>query len=913
MEDIIDIVVTETTNLIEITSQASDEVVDVSIVDNREDVTLNVTPTVVEININSLDGEFLIGTGTTNYVPKFTSSATIGNSNIQDSGTLITLGSNSYVNGSLGIGSSSLTGISLNIAKNLTGATASTQVFAQPVIQSDVTGTAVIYNAFPSTQSTAFTLTNLYYYQANQSTIGAGSGVTTQIGFRVASSLTGATNNFAFRSELAAATNTWNLYMNGTANNYLAGALGIGATSLTGFSLKVSKNITGATTAYGIYHNAFVQSDVTGTVYSNYSLSQTAAAAFTLGTYVHYMAEQGTIGAGSAITNQYGFFAQSNLTGATNDYGFYGNLASATNVWNLYMAGTANNYLAGSLGIGATFLTGWNLRMQKAITGTTQSFGMEIGSTINSDVTTQAVIYGTAITTQAATFTLSALYHYIANATTFGAGSTVTNQFGFYVQNTLIGATNNYGFYGNIPSGTNRWNLYMGGTANNYLAGSLGIGTTSLSGLAGNLNMAIAISGGTQAAAINVSSVVQSDVTSAGYYFRAVNSTAAASFTTSNLVSYLASQGTIGAGSTVSSQKGFWANASLVGGTTNTAFQSSIPVSGLNNWNFYADGTAPNYMAGSLYIGTTIANSSNVRVSQTITGASTWYGIRNDGRVLSDVTSKVENYTSFSSTLATSFTLGTYSHYSAQQGTIGAGSNITNQIGYEVQSSLIGGTNNYGFYGNIASGTNRWNLYMAGTANNYLAGGLGIGTTSFAGSPLAMVWTSTGATSINAVQANITAQSDVTTRLSLITTAASTVAASFTLDQLQHFRAQQGTFGAGSTVTNQIGFLVNSTLIGATNNYGFYGDLAASTGRWNLYMNGTAQNYLAGALSIGVTTADASALFQVDSTTKGVLFPRMTTTQKNAISSPATGLVVFDTTLGKLCVFATTWQTITSL
>jgi len=68
-----------------------------------------------------------------------------------------------------------------------------------------------------------------------------------------------------------------------------------------------------------------------------------------------------------------------------------------------------------------------------------------------------------------------------------------------------------------------------------------------------------------------------------------------------------------------------------------------------------------------------------------------------------------------------------------------------------------------------------------------------------------------------------------------------------------------------------------------------------------------------GAHLIGGTSIDASAQLQVDSTTKGILFPRMTTTQKNAISSPATGLTVFDTTLGKLCVFSTTWQTITSV
>jgi hypothetical protein len=133
------------------------------------------------------------------------------------------------------------------------------------------------------------------------------------------------------------------------------------------------------------------------------------------------------------------------------------------------------------------------------------------------------------------------------------------------------------------------------------------------------------------------------------------------------------------------------------------------------------------------------------------------------------------------------------------------------------------------------------------------------------------------------------------------------------LSQYFHFSAYQSILGAGSAITTQIGFDVANTLIGATNNFGFRGRIPSAANNWNLYMDGTAKNYLAGALSIGVTTANASALLQVDSTTQGVLFPRMTTTQKNAISSPATGLVVFDTTLGKLCVFSTTWQTITSV
>ena len=65
---------------------------------------------------------------------------------------------------------------------------------------------------------------------------------------------------------------------------------------------------------------------------------------------------------------------------------------------------------------------------------------------------------------------------------------------------------------------------------------------------------------------------------------------------------------------------------------------------------------------------------------------------------------------------------------------------------------------------------------------------------------------------------------------------------------------------------------------------------------------------------IGATLSHPSAKLEVVSTNQGILFPRMTTTQKNAISSPAAGLVIYDTTLGKLCVRgASAWQTITSV
>jgi hypothetical protein len=136
--------------------------------------------------------------------------------------------------------------------------------------------------------------------------------------------------------------------------------------------------------------------------------------------------------------------------------------------------------MAGSLGIGNTSLTGINFRVFKNVTGGTTSYNALIQGAVQSDVTTAAFGVTSELSTQAASFTLPTFRHFFAAQSTIGAGSTVTNQAGFWANSNLIGATNNFGFYGEIPSGTNRWNLYMAGTAANYLAGQLLIGTTSV-------------------------------------------------------------------------------------------------------------------------------------------------------------------------------------------------------------------------------------------------------------------------------------------------------------------------------------------------------------------------------------------------------------------------------------------------
>jgi hypothetical protein len=65
-------------------------------------------------------------------------------------------------------------------------------------------------------------------------------------------------------------------------------------------------------------------------------------------------------------------------------------------------------------------------------------------------------------------------------------------------------------------------------------------------------------------------------------------------------------------------------------------------------------------------------------------------------------------------------------------------------------------------------------------------------------------------------------------------------------------------------------------------------------------------------VAIGINAVNVtSSILSLDSTTKGFLPPRMTTTQKNAIASPATGLQVYDTTLNQMSYYnGTTWTNI---
>jgi hypothetical protein len=328
---------------------------------------------------------------------------------------------------------------------------------------------------------------------------------------------------------------------------------------------------------------------------------------------------------------------------------------------------------SGQVGIGGTAGAANKLE----ISGTLPTSGAVTRSftgtgTIPSGTTTAAINYSSAFTTAAASFTLTDMVHFNATQPTLGAGSAATNIYGFAAQSSLALATNTYGFYGNIASGSNRYNVYMAGTADNYFAGNVGIG------VAPSQKLDVA---GTSRYTFNVGNAytLQTSLNAAGSAFADDYKNALSHIwqTSGTQRMVIDSSGNVGIGGTADAQ----AKVQVLG---------TLPSNGGNSQSFRATGTIPSASTGA--------------------GA---------------------GFVSFPSTQAAAFTVTRLDHFFAGFNSLGASSAITTQYGFHADSSLTGATNNYGFFSNIASGSNRWNFYAAGTAQNYMAGRLGIGNSTF--------------------------------------------------------------------------------------------------------------------------------------------------------------------------------------
>lgn len=224
-----------------------------------------------------------------------------------------------------------------------------------------------------------------------------------------------------------------------------------------------------------------------------------------------------------------------------------------------------------------------------------------------------------------------------------------------------------------------------------------------------------------------------------------------------------------------------------------------------------------------------------------------------------------------------------YIQNGANSGTISHYANIQILGDQKTGAGLTTFTNRYGLlindFNEFTAGntyTNRWGIYQAGlNESNFFAGKVGIGSgytpgtfqldvngTSRFSSTVLVNTTSTIGSSIMRVSGRLSATE-------------------FTDDE-----------GYGTVLSkNYLNLYSGSVVLTG----------AVSGGGLSIY-SGTAD-----------TTTGAAVLLSLNSTTKGLRLPRLTTTQKNAIATPLAGLMVYDTTLSKLCVYTTAWETITSI
>jgi len=268
--------------------------------------------------------------------------------------------------------------------------------------------------------------------------------------------------------------------------------------------------------------------------------------------------------------------------------------------------------------------------------------------------------------------------------------------------------------------------------------------------------------------------------------------------------------------------------------------------------------------------------------------------------------------------------------------------NVTNYYGVNI-ADFTGATLSRALNLNLSSGNGKWNIYAQGTANNYLAGDLFIGTTAGVATKLVVGGTKTASSAIARGELiNTTlvasANNDVLVGLDIATTFTNGAFTGVTNYSIRVNGNIQMNNVNGALFNNLGNSFIEYSGSGLTFSPavsgGFMRFLPYQAGTFSLYMfssgnvqvnsgttdlgfkfqvTGTTQ--FSSTTLIGGNTANASALLQVDSTTKGFLPPRMTATQRAAIASPAEGLVVVQTdgTKGLYLYINAAWHALTML
>ena len=260
--------------------------------------------------------------------------------------------------------------------------------------------------------------------------------------------------------------------------------------------------------------------------------------------------------------------------------------------------------------------------------------------------------------------------------------------------------------------------------------------------------------------------------------------------------------------------------------------------------------------------------------------------------------------------------LGTYagSQYS------NSNSNII--IGYNAQAGANDTTNQI-IIGLVASGlgSNKTTIGSGSTTQTYLAGNLTLGTTTDAGAKFYVKGSGT-----TSATTSLLVQNSSNTDLARLTDDGVFKVGNVTMSG-QRFASTIGDLEFNLLGGYSMRFLSAGAEIArySWNGNWNFGTAYTPDAKINIRTSGTSSatkaflvenSYVAkmfcindaGQVSLQTVTPHASALFQIDSTGQGMLPPRMTTAQKTAITSPAAGLMVYDSSLNQMSYYnGTTW------
>ena len=149
-------------------------------------------------------------------------------------------------------------------------------------------------------------------------------------------------------------------------------------------------------------------------------------------------------------------------------------------------AGTDTVRVNGTIGVGGAALSNKAIQVQNTLTGS-NPLGIDVRPTITAtggSVMSSLVTGGGGSLTANTGGAISAYGCYLSEPNVVVTSGSVTNAATVFInEGPTEGGTLNANLYTNAATGTNKWNIYASGTADNYFAGDVGIGTSAPSQL----------------------------------------------------------------------------------------------------------------------------------------------------------------------------------------------------------------------------------------------------------------------------------------------------------------------------------------------------------------------------------------------------------------------------------------------